>query len=84
MQPKAYPRTPKHEQEADSVTDAVRFACDQSRFDVVRMDAAEHLFIEGVAAATVTVATLFDTFFTAVNARDYDTALAQYDPAVDP
>lgn len=56
MQPKAYPRTPKHEQEADSVTDAVRFACDQSRFDVVRMDAAEHLFIEGVAAATVTVA----------------------------
>src|SRR5690606_6803221 len=56
MQPKAYPGTPKHEQEADSVTDAVRFACDQSRFDVVRMDAAEHLFIEGVAAATVTVA----------------------------
>lgn len=56
MQPKAYPRTPKHEQEADSVTDAVRFACDQSRFDVVRMDAAEHLFIEGVAACTVTVA----------------------------
>lgn len=55
MQPKAYPRTPKHEQEADSVTDAVRFACDQSRFDVVRMDAAEHLFIEGVAACTVTV-----------------------------
>jgi hypothetical protein len=56
MQPKAYPRTPKHEQEADSVTDAVRFACDQARFDVVRMDAAEHLFIEGVAACTVTVA----------------------------
>lgn len=56
MQPKAYPRTPKHEQEADSITDAVRFACDQARFDVVRMDAAEHLFIEGVAACTVTVA----------------------------
>lgn len=55
MQPKAYPRTPKHEQEADSVTDAVRFACDQSRFDVVRMDAAENLFIEGIPACTVTV-----------------------------
>lgn len=55
MQPKAFPRTPKHEQEADSVTDAVRFACDQTRFDVVRMDAAENLFIEGIAAATVTV-----------------------------
>jgi hypothetical protein len=55
MQPKAYPRTPKHEQEADSVTDAVRFACDQARFDVVRMDAAENLFIEGIPAASVTV-----------------------------
>lgn len=55
VQPKAYPRTPQHEQEADSITDAVRFACDAARFDVVRMDAAEHLFIEGVAAATVTV-----------------------------
>jgi hypothetical protein len=55
MQPKAYPRTPQHEQDAHSVTDAVRFACDQARFDAVRMDAAEHLFIEGIAAATVTV-----------------------------
>lgn len=55
MQPKAYPRTPKHEQEADSITDAVRFACDQARFDVVRMDAAENLFIEGIPACTVTV-----------------------------
>lgn len=56
MQPKAFPRTPKHEEEADSVTDAVRFACDQARFDVVRMDAAEDLFIYGTMAATVTVA----------------------------
>lgn len=55
MQPKAYPRTPKHEKDADSVTDAVRFACDQARFDIVRMDAAENLFIEGEMAATVTV-----------------------------
>jgi hypothetical protein len=31
--------------------------------------------------ATVAVATTFDTFFTAVNDRDYDKALAQYDPA---
>lgn len=54
-QPKAYPRTPKHQDEADSITDAVRYACDQSRFDVVRMDAAENLFIEGIGAATVTV-----------------------------
>jgi hypothetical protein len=31
--------------------------------------------------ATVAVATVFDTFFAAVNNRQYDRALAQYDPA---
>lgn len=54
--PKAYPRTPKHEQEADSVTDAIRFVCDQNRFQMIRSEAAENMFIEGIGAATVTVA----------------------------
>lgn len=53
--PKAYPRTPKHEQEADSVTDAIRFVCDQNRFQMIRSDAAENMLIEGIGAATVTV-----------------------------
>lgn len=53
--PRAYPRTPKHEQEADSATDAIRFVCDQNRFQVIRSEAAEFLFIEGIGAATVTV-----------------------------
>ncbi|TWI04808.1 hypothetical protein IP90_00946 [Luteimonas cucumeris] len=54
--PKAYPRTPKHEQEADSVTDAIRFVCDQNRFSMIRSEAAENMFIEGIGAATVTAA----------------------------
>lgn len=53
--PRAYPRTPKHEQEAQSVTDAIRFVCDNNRFSQVRSDAAESLMIEGIGAATVTV-----------------------------
>lgn len=55
MAPKAFPRTPKHENEAHSVTDSVRFACDQGRFDILRMQVAENQFIEGIGAATVTV-----------------------------
>lgn len=53
--PRAYPRTPKHEQEAESITDAIRFVCDNNRFSKIRSDVAENLFIEGAAAATVSV-----------------------------
>lgn len=53
--PRAYPRTPKHEQEAQAATDAIRFVCDQNRFSNIRSEAAENMFIEGCAAATVTV-----------------------------
>lgn len=53
--PAAYPRTPKHEDEANSVTDALRFVCENNNFDQVRSNAAENLMIEGIGAATVTV-----------------------------
>lgn len=53
--PRAYPRTPKHEQEAQSVTDAIRFVCDTNRFSQIRSNAAESLMIEGIGAATVSV-----------------------------
>lgn len=54
--PRAYPRTPKHEAEANSVTDAIRFVCENNNFDQTRSDVAENLMIEGIGAATVTVA----------------------------
>jgi len=54
-QPKAYPRTPQHEDDADSVTDSIRFVCESNKFDEIRSAAAENLFIEGIGAATVTV-----------------------------
>lgn len=53
--PRAYPRTPKHEDEANSITDALRFVCESNNFDAIRSDVAENLMIEGIGAATVTV-----------------------------
>lgn len=51
--PRAYPRTPKHDQDAQAVTDALRYVCDQNRFQQLRSDVAESVFVEGSGAATV-------------------------------
>jgi hypothetical protein len=49
--PKAYPRnTPSDEEGADAATDALRYVADDNLFHYVRSDAAENLFIEGIAA----------------------------------
>jgi hypothetical protein len=53
--PKAFPRTPKHEAEADSVTDAIRYVLDDQRYDFIRSDMAEDLAIEGTTAVSITV-----------------------------
>jgi hypothetical protein len=53
--PKCYPRTPKHDAEADAATDALRFVCGQNRFQSIKSDVAENLIIEGCGAVTVTV-----------------------------
>ena len=53
--PKAYPRTPKHEKEAESITDAIRFVLEDQRFDQKKSDVAENCFVEGEGACTVTV-----------------------------
>lgn len=51
--PRAYPRTPKHEEEAQSATDAIRYVCDENKYSLVRSEAAGSLFIEGVGAVSV-------------------------------
>lgn len=55
VDPRAYPRTPKHEQDAESITDAIRFVLEDNRWDQKRSDVAENVFIEGEGAVTVTV-----------------------------
>lgn len=53
--PRAYPRTPKHEEEAQSATDAIRYVCDENKYSLVRSEAAGDLFIEGIGAVSVAV-----------------------------
>lgn len=53
--PKAYPRTPKHEEEAQAATDALRYVCDETRFSAKRSEVFENLYIEGTGGAEVCV-----------------------------
>lgn len=57
VDPKAYPRTPSHDKDAEAATDALRFICDANNFQQVRSGVAENLFIEGCGAAVVRVQT---------------------------
>lgn len=51
--PKAYPRTKKHEQSAHAITDALRYVADNNQFHMLRLDVAEEFFIEGYGGVMV-------------------------------
>lgn len=53
--PKCFPRTPQHEQDAGAATDAIRFVCDKNRFEYLRSEVFECLAIEGIGAAIIEV-----------------------------
>ncbi len=53
--PKAYPRVPSKEDDANSCTDALRFVVQQNKFDPLRSDVFENLAIEGIGAGKVIV-----------------------------
>jgi hypothetical protein len=53
--PKAYPRNPQDEGAAQAATDAIRYVCDDSRWDDKRSHAAENLIVEGTCAIKVGV-----------------------------
>ncbi len=53
--PKAYPRTKKHEQGAEVVTDALRYVADKNHFEITRLDLAEEFFVEGTCGVFVGV-----------------------------
>lgn len=53
--PKAYPRTPEHNQDAEAATDALRYVNDRERLDEHFSNAFEELCIEGTAAIAVDV-----------------------------
>jgi len=53
--PKAYPRTPQHEEDATAATDALRYVADNTNFDEKRSEFWENFIVEGIGAAEVVV-----------------------------
>jgi hypothetical protein len=51
--PKAFPRTPGDDQAAAAATDALRFVCDDSDWDMCRSAAMEDIYIPGTGAVMV-------------------------------
>lgn len=53
--PKAYPRTKKDEKAAEVVTDGLRYVADNTKFNNVKLDVADNIFVEGYGAALIDV-----------------------------
>ena len=53
--PKAYPRTAKHEDAAHATTDALRFVAQNNDFDNIKLTVADGFFIEGYSGVIVDV-----------------------------
>lgn len=54
--PKAFPRTPQHDDDAEAATDALRFVADDNDFQrSVRQRCADNLMVEGLAAVEIVV-----------------------------
>lgn len=53
--PKAYPRTKKHEKASEVITDGLRYVAEDNQFSSLRLNVAENFFIEGYGGAMVDV-----------------------------
>jgi len=53
--PKAFPRTPNHDEDAGAVTDALRYIAENASFDVTRSAFWDNYLIEGTGAVEVIV-----------------------------
>lgn len=60
--PKAFPRNPDDEDAARAATDAIRYVCDDSRWDEVRSAASKNIAIEGTGAVFVGVKRVRDGY----------------------
>ena len=52
--PKAYPRTSSHEDDANAVTDALRYVADDQRVDIKRSAVFQNMLIEGFGGVEIT------------------------------
>lgn len=53
--PKAFPRTPDHDEAADAATDGIRYVLDNNEFDCIASDQFEYMCIEGTGGVSVEV-----------------------------
>jgi len=53
--PKAYPRTPQHEDDADAATDSLRYVKDDNSFTETTTAAFDNLVVEGLCAGEVII-----------------------------
>lgn len=60
--PKAYPRTPDHDEAADAATDGIRYVLDNNEFDQLASDQFEYMSIEGTGGVSVEVEAKGDDF----------------------
>lgn len=51
--PKAYPRTQKHEKSAHAITDALRYVADNTDFERTKYDVCDEFFVEGYGGVMV-------------------------------
>ncbi len=76
--PKAFPRTPNHDEAANAVTDAIRYVLDNDKFDIKASQVFENMIIEGFGGCTVEVAEKRDDLQITVNYVRWDRIF--YDP----
>ena len=74
--PKAYPRTPNHDDAAAAATDGIRYVCDNNKFDVISSDVFENELIEGCGGVSIEVDR--ETFEITINRFQWDRYF--YDP----
>jgi hypothetical protein len=53
--PKAYPRTPKHEDAANAASDALNYVLDANRWDQVRTQCFDNFIVEGMCGVDIPV-----------------------------
>lgn len=51
--PKAFPRTKKHEDSAHAITDALRYVADKTGFEHIKLDVADEYIVEGYGGVIV-------------------------------
>lgn len=88
--PRAFPRNPSDDDSAQAATDAIRYVCEDSRWDDKRSEAAKELAIEGTCAIMVGVKPVkggvdpeirriaWDRFYYDPHATEFDFADACY------